>query len=229
MIKQCIAPPPIDIPRSRGIGFSDWLWTPGQTINIAFLDGTDEQKEYTEHHARFWLEFANLEFNFESSLEDSDIRISFAGDGAWSYIGTIAKHADADKPTMNLGFLEGKFIDGVFYDRIVIHEVGHALGLIHGHTHPDANIPWSDPREEWTYEQPPEGYNLALTEYDPDSVMTYPVRQDQTIGHRVINLNFKISNGDGEWMRKYYPGRGTTTMPPKQKKHTIFMPVGRMG
>lgn len=52
--------------------------------------------------------------------------ILFAG-GSWSYIGTDALHLPKESASMNLGFVDAA---------TVMHEFGHALGLIHEHQSP---------------------------------------------------------------------------------------------
>ena len=47
--------------------------------------------------------------------------------GSWSYIGTDALHIPKESKTMNLGFIDRS---------TVMHEFGHALGLIHEHQSP---------------------------------------------------------------------------------------------
>ncbi len=47
--------------------------------------------------------------------------------GSWSYIGTDATRLPLESFTMNLGFIDRT---------TVLHEFGHALGLIHEHQSP---------------------------------------------------------------------------------------------
>ena len=69
------------------------------------------------------------------------IRISFAPGGSSSYIGLDAFVVPKDRPTMKLGWLKPATPDEE-YDRVVLHEFGHALGAIHEHQSPHGGIPW---------------------------------------------------------------------------------------
>lgn len=57
---------------------------------------------------------------------------------SWSYHG---RTAPADKTTMKLSFT-GRRRDE--YKLVILHEFGHALGLIHEHQHEDAPIVYND-------------------------------------------------------------------------------------
>ena len=71
----------------------------------------------------------------------AQIRISFKYTGSWSTIGIDALDVPANQPTMNYGWLTADTEDAE-YSRVVIHEFGHTLGLIHEHQHPEGGIPY---------------------------------------------------------------------------------------
>lgn len=72
-------------------------------------------------------------FDYEQLLDASNIRISFDPNGGCnSYIGKSCEHVDKRKNTMNFEW---------FDVRTVLHEFGHALGLIHEHQSPLNPIP----------------------------------------------------------------------------------------
>ncbi len=59
-----------------------------------------------------------------------DVRISLAGKGYWSYLGTDILSVPLNHPTMNLEGFSIKTSDSEFH-RVVRHETGHTLGFPH--------------------------------------------------------------------------------------------------
>lgn len=121
------------------------------TLRIAFLDGTPKQKQWVQSKVKTEIEplTTKLKFIWDVNPQESDIRISFATpEQAWSYVGNEALKETKNNPTMNLGWLD----DDVSYDgepykntgQVVLHEFGHALGMIHEHQNPKNNpIVWN--------------------------------------------------------------------------------------
>lgn len=121
------------------------------TINIAFLDGTPKQQNWTREVIQKHLEplCDKITFNWNTPIAQSHIRVSFNPRGqAWSYIGTDALSISQFEPTMNLGWLD----DDVQYGdpktkntgQVVMHEFGHAMGMVHEHQNPKNNpIIWN--------------------------------------------------------------------------------------
>jgi Astacin (Peptidase family M12A) len=112
------------------------LWVNGSTLRVKFLEGTPNQKNLVKQFATEWSNFANIKFNFNDA-NDAEIRIKFdSNDGAWSYIGTDCRNIPLNSPTMNLGWID---------KAVVLHEFGHALGMIHEHQNPQGGIKWNKP------------------------------------------------------------------------------------
>ena len=121
------------------------------TLNITFMDGTDKQKNWVRSIIGQHLEplMDKVKFNWNSGNNASDIRISFKLIGqAWSMVGSEARLVPKTEPTMNLGWLD----DDVQYNNnilkntgmVVLHEFGHAIGMIHEHQNPKDNpIKWN--------------------------------------------------------------------------------------
>jgi len=186
--------------RSKGA----WkLWEPGQTIRIRFIDGDPSMHAEVENYAREWTKYANIKFQFVSD-NDAEVRITFEeGLGPWSYLGTDSLGIPLNSPTMNLG----SRLDS----SAVLHEFGHILGLIEEHLSPKADIPWkkdafedsairsffADKYSQVSYP----GYR----EFDPNSIMMWPVGNDLTEGDFEIEYNSVLSESDKEFIAILYP------------------------
>src|SRR5207302_607113 len=86
-----------------------------------------------------------------------EVRISLSRPGSWSLIGTDALHAAGpDEPSMNFGFFKPDTPDEE-YRRVVLHEFGHLLGLIHELQSPNCPIRW-DREAVYRYFQGPPNF-----------------------------------------------------------------------
>jgi hypothetical protein len=186
-------------------------WANGATLRIRFLDGSKKSQEEVERIAPEWTEHANLAFKFVSS-GDADIRVSFQKNGSWSYVGTDALGAPKGEPTINLQWISR---------RAILHEFGHALGLIEEHSNPRATIPW---KKELIYRElsgPPNNWDRntidatvfgkisasELGEYrdfDPKSVMMMTVSPSWTGGIAMGEGN-DLSDSDKALVARIYP------------------------
>jgi astacin (peptidase family M12A) len=196
------------------------LWQNGRRLRVKFLDGIGEVKSRVEPIAKEWESLANLTLDFITS-GPADIRISFAEEGfSWSTVGTDAMTVASNDATMNYGWLEPT-TSLREYQRVVRHEFGHALGMIHEHQNPAAEgeIPWDKPKvyayyaqQGWTKEDVDfnifEVYSEESTNhtaFDSTSIMQYAVPDSLTIGSFAIGWNTEFSPDDIEFMRRQYP------------------------
>lgn len=195
------------------------LWKPGRVLRVRFMDGDPVVQAKVEQVARTWEQFANIKFAFGDDPE-SEIRIAFLfGQGSWSWMGTDAKLKEFNEPTMNLGWLT-RDTPGEEYDRVVLHEFGHALGCIHEHQAPPGQIPWDKPAVYRYYSQFPDWdkakidfnvfhrYSVSqtqFTEFDPQSIMVYPIPNELTIGDFEVPMNKKLSETDKSFIGTVYP------------------------
>lgn len=194
------------------------------TLNCRFLDGDAKQRKKVEAKAHMWEQYANVKFKFVAS-GDAEIRISFTADaGSWSAVGTdalVEQYYPKYQPTMNYGWLKADTEDRE-YERIVLHEFGHALGLIHEHQNPSAKLRWnkvavyhafSGSPNYWDIEQINvnifERYSSAIvtdtTRFDPDSIMLYMFPGELFLDGQGTKMNYTLSRLDKEFISKQYP------------------------
>jgi len=198
------------------------MWEPaGRTLRIRFLDGDPVVQKKVANFAQEWTKYANLKLAFTNDPK-AEIRVSFLQPGSWSYIGTDALDPKLapDKPTMNLGWLT-KATRNDEVARVVLHEFGHALGLIHEHQNPAAAIPWNKPAVYDFYQGPPNAwtpeqvdmnlfqvYEKAGTQFsafDPHSIMLYPIPKAFTLGDFEVGWNSTLSELDKQFIHEWYP------------------------
>ncbi len=198
-------------------------WPFNSKIKVRFLEGTDHLKARVEHYAQLWVsdDMAALTFEFVTD-GDADIRISFMqGAGSWSLVGTECfTEPDQTKPTMNFGWLTDQSREEEIRE-VVLHEFGHALGLIHEHQNPDGGIQWDEAVVLQELSGAPNFWDeatirrnvldhydpatLTLTEIDPHSIMMYPIPNKWTMGNFETGFNSDFSPSDRELIRRAYP------------------------
>jgi serralysin len=207
--------------KSRAAVMRDAIWTASE-ITISFLDDEAGLQDKIRAVAEQWLHrtSANLHFQWRTDTTETDIRISFRYAGSWSLLGSQAlSEADLTKPTMNFGWLRKDSSDEDIQE-VVLHEFGHALGLIHEHQSPEATIPWnrdvvvrelSGPPNNWSVQQIERnvltGFDrneVISTPFDPTSIMLYPVDPAWTIGGYQTVANKDLSPRDIEIIRELY-------------------------
>jgi serralysin len=217
--------PLVDLPESRLAALRRKMWPIHQRVlHVRFLGGDPRLHERIERHVATWMQYANVTFVFDNDT-DSAIRIAFERGASWSYVGVDALDPSLgpNSPTMNFGW----FTPATPHDelqRVVLHEFGHALGLIHEHQSPLADIPWdrqavieyySGPPNFWTTEQvehniferySQESANAGV--FDPASIMLYPIPPQFTNGKLSVGWNRTLSAHDREFIGLLYPFTG---------------------
>lgn len=198
----------------------DWpRWQIGQTIKIKFLDGTIAEQEVVKLYAGEWLKYANLTFEYVPSDQDAVIRIGFnVGEpGAWSLLGMKSAYGSGNyqnEPSMRLG----PVLADENSKRTILHEFGHALGLVHETTNPAANIKWNLPKvyeyyydlRGWSKEEVDENIinkrgNTSYSEYDPHSIMHYYIDPSLTTDGVRVPIEKDLSPIDKVSINKWYP------------------------
>ena len=190
------------------------LWSAGRTLSVSFLDGTSDMQAQVAHFAQQWCDYANVSFNLGAHA-DAEIRISFTKVGSWSAVGTDAMVQEffaPSSPTMNFSWVD---------EAVVLHEFGHALGLIHEHQSPTTPIKWNEPAviaylagppnywsEEQTRRNVFERYSVEQTQhtkFDPDSIMLYYFPKEFTLNGQMFKQNEVLSLQDREFIAECYP------------------------
>ena len=159
----------------------------------------------------------NLTFQFVTDISISNIRISFTNTGSWSYLGTDCNRIPKDNATMNFGWFEIS---------VVLHEFGHALGMVHEHQSAFGNqIQWNLPKV-YNWAKTTQGWDAEQTDmqildkydrteingstFDPKSVMLYFYPADLTLDNKGTSINPRLSQVDTIYLNSKYPGSAQT-------------------
>jgi hypothetical protein len=196
-------------------------WKSGRTLRVRFLGGHPAVKQKVVQYAKQWEQHCSIRFDFNDA-PDAEIRVAFlAGEGSWSYLGTDNLSIPRNEPTMNFGWLTPGSAESEF-ERVIVHEFGHALGLIHEHQNPVGNIPWNKPVVYNYYQGPPNNWTKAdvdnnlfkryeksktqYSKFDKSSIMLYPIpAQFVTDPNFVVGSNTKLSDTDKSFIKSLYP------------------------
>ncbi|KAI4254623.1 MAG: hypothetical protein L6R42_007119 [Xanthoria sp. 1 TBL-2021] len=199
------------------------FWAPGRELRISFVAGTDWQKDQVKKFAPLWCKHANLSMKFVPN-GDCDILIDFNPSlGSWSNLGTDSGYvASQRRPSMNLGWInqdqKEENIRGV-----ILHEFGHALGAVHEHESPFAQIPWNKEAVYKSLGGPPNNWDkqkvdgnmftkygldkVKATKFDIQSIMLYHYPAEWTTNGKGTPYNTDLSERDKSYIRFTYPPR----------------------
>jgi len=223
----CSAPEPLaedHVSGQRAALYNPLYWGKNADISIGFMGGSQKLRERVRDAAMLWIDEGGAKVTFRFWMDDdpsdANVRISFTpGIGSWSYIGKQAMKISKNKPTMNFGWLDNSSSDEELR-RVVLHEFGHMLGLIHEHQHPEAKINWDKPKVYDYYMKGPNGWtkdkvdtnlfakyspnNLFRSEFDEDSIMMYAVDSRMTKDGYSTEWNSNLSDLDKKLIAAAY-------------------------
>jgi hypothetical protein len=205
-------------PVMRGVAAKDLRWNNGQTLKICFLNGDQNQRQNFMDIANLWIvDGVSLKLAITNDKKESNVRVKIGGEEKpvnKSLIGkeSMSPTVKSEDPTLWVSSVTNS---------IVLHEFGHALGLVHEYSHPDANIQWNKevvyrdlaapPNkwdkpyvDKWVFEKF-DASKEVITDFDPSSVMIYPIRKSWTIDGKTIEIPSELSDGDIKTIRKLYP------------------------
>jgi len=193
-----------------------WRWG-GNILKVMFIEGDSAVMRKVMTAAKKWERHCAVRFVF-GSFVDPDVTIAFQPGGSWSYIGS---YCQVKRPSMNLGWLKSTTNDAE-YDRVVLHEFGHAMGFIHEHQQPNAEFQWNEDTVYAYYrrsQRPPWGRDkvyrnifqkykfsqVNATQYDSLSIMLYSFPKEFTLNGRGTSWNTALSAMDIAFANTWFP------------------------
>jgi hypothetical protein len=193
-----------------------------KTLHVKFLEGEQSVRDRVQQVATKWNSYSGVTLVFDDS-PNADIRVAFEqGRGSSSCVGKCGCsipqliHSDA---TMNFGWLTPATSDQE-YNRVVLHEFGHALGLVHEHQNPSGGIQWNR-AAVYEYYVRSDGWNkdqvdhnifetyskdqTMYTTFDPSSIMLYAIPRELTTNGFAVGWNTELSEMDRAFIGQVYP------------------------
>nr|WP_218110088.1 M12 family metallopeptidase [Oligoflexus tunisiensis] len=160
---------------SKGYYLSRWLWNKKE-ISVCFLRNPTMQDQERAIVKRLvdstWHQHIDLRFTGWGYCDSKDADITIDMDNAIGGSSFVGSSSVGNKPSMYLQNLRNPSSRNIgYYEFGIVHEFGHALGIIHEHQRPDrpADEEIAGCRNGQTIHINGETFK----EYDPNSIMNY--------------------------------------------------------
>ncbi|MCB9199307.1 MAG: hypothetical protein H6596_02335 [Flavobacteriales bacterium] len=203
----------------EAIGKPTWFWKK-KTLKVSFLNGNKEVQRRIRQTASKWEKKCAVRFDFGDHA-DPDIAISLVrGMGTWSKVGVLSRDdRKQGEASMNFDDLVPRSRERA-YNQYVLHEFGHALGLIHEHQSPKAGIQWDTvavykhfkEKYKWSEERVWRNFfqsfsreQLNCSEFDPASIMIYAIHPNWTKDGKGVKRSSEISAMDAAFVARLFP------------------------
>ncbi|MFE2580151.1 M12 family metallopeptidase [Streptomyces sp. NPDC059378] len=197
----------------------------GETRWVSWV-GAKEQRDLVRECFREWQDLGiGVSFVEVGDRSEAELRIGFQlGDGSWSAVGKDALRVGLNERTMNFGW--DLTVPG---ERpTALHEIGHALGMVHEHQSPFAGLHWDDEAVYADLAGPPNFWSrettyvnilrkLDLAEangsvWDPLSIMEFPFASGLALEPEQFRGGLNPPGGlsplDKEFVLRWYPPAG---------------------
>lgn len=223
-------------------GVTEVFWLPNSTLKVGFdfsgycvpARSRDEFSQQIINLASEWSKHGSINLEISKDHTICDIVIAFNPNiGTFSYLGTSSKvPISKGKFSMNIDptwaeniwnldqEMQDENSNRYYLQSSVLHEFGHAFGLIHEHQRSDRPFTWDI---EWMKENIDQlgldNWNqivfnyiekepmsaLTYGEYDFKSIMGYDWVKDATIEKIKCDIAFTLSNQDKQQFGLLYP------------------------
>jgi hypothetical protein len=189
--------------------------------------GGEEQQDVVRDCFQEWQDLGlGLTFAEVGDRSEAELRIGFQlGDGSYSTVGRDALSVGRNQRTMNFGW----DLTAPGNRSTALHEIGHALGMLHEHQSPFAGLHWDDEAVYADLAGPPNFWSRDQTYYnilrkldpdevnghawDPQSIMEQPFKSGLILEPERYRAGLQppgdLSPADKEFVHRWYPQTDT--------------------